>query len=112
MINAISRDRFILFPFIASVLLMLIAIFIGFTRFVDTGGKLVINYSSSGAPILGDLGEISSIISIAGAIILINLGLIYIIYHRERIFAYVLSLANVLISGLILATLMAISSFN
>lgn len=112
MINAISRDRFILFPFIASVLLMLISIFIGFTRFVDTGGKLVINYSSSGAPILGDLGEISSIILIAGTIILINLGLIYTIYYRKRIFAYVLSLTNVLISGLILATLMAISSFN
>ena len=108
----LSKDRLVVIPFAISMVLILIAIFIGFTNFVYVNGKLIINYGNSGSPILGDLGEISSIILIGSAIILINLFLIYVVYNRERFFAYALSFTNVLISALILATLIGIASFN
>ncbi len=112
MLSKLTKDRLILIPFSVSTVVILIAIFIGFTNFVDVNGRLILNHNLSGLPVLGGLSEITSVIIISIAIILINLYLIYIVYNRERFFAYVFSFSNVVISILTLSALMVVSSFN
>lgn len=112
MIIRLTKDRLILFPFAISTIAVLIAIFIGFTKFVDVSGKLIINHNIWGLPVLGGLDEITAVILVSIAILLINLYLIYSIYNRERFFSYILSFSNVGISVLILVAILRVSSFN
>ena len=106
------KDKLVIFPFAVSVVLVLISIFVGFTSFMDVGGKLIVNYDFSGIPVLGDLGTIGSIISIAITIVLVNLFLMYSIYNRQRSFAYALLFTNSAVAMLTLVVILRIRSFN
>lgn len=108
----LMKDKFILLPFVASIVLMLISIFIVAANFAYISGGLIVNYGTEGFPILGDLATLQTIIAIASGIILINLFLIYKIYSLERFFAHALSLTNLFISILTLLGLSGIVSLN
>lgn len=112
MVVSIIKDKLILFSFIGTVVFMLISLFVGFGNFGNPDGKLIVNYSAQGLPVLGDLGTIGSILVIASTIIFINLFFVHFLFNREKFFSRLLSIVNVAVSALIFITLINILSIN
>ncbi|OGY59337.1 MAG: hypothetical protein A3B23_04055 [Candidatus Colwellbacteria bacterium RIFCSPLOWO2_01_FULL_48_10] len=108
----IIKNPFLVFSVCFSVLMLILAVFIGVSAFEGQAGKLIINFDGRGLPVLGEAVSIFSLFGILAAMIAINSVLVFQIYNRERFLSYVLSATTIIVSLLILIATSMVVSMN
>lgn len=94
----IFKNPYIVSFISGSIVMLMIAMFIGLPALQGETGKLILNLDQNRLPVFGDAGMIFSIFGILFAVIVLNSILIFELYNRERFMAYLIAVSTALIS--------------
>lgn len=109
----ILKDKSIVFPFLASFVLLIFSFSFVYVNLVDVSNLLIIHFDAyRGADFFGEKGDIFNILLLGLAVLVLNGLLAGELYFRERFLAYVLAFGSVLFSLLIFIGIVAIISVN
>lgn len=107
------KKRFPLAIFTISFLLMLTGFFLAYIHLIDSDRPLIIHFDVfQGIDFFGVRNDVFTIILIAFTVILINLFLAIAIFERERFLSYILIIAGLFFSLLVLIAVAIIVSIN
>lgn len=109
----IVKDKLIVFPFIAAVILLVAGFSFAYIRLADVHNLLIIHFDSfRGIDFLGDKNDVFGILLMGLLMAGVNGFLANIFYFRERFLSYLLSFGSALICLLILIAVLAIIAIN
>lgn len=101
----------ILFAF--SSLALVSAILVAYFAFINTSHVLVVHFNAlNGINYLGTRADVFGIGAVAFVINLVNVSLARFLYQREKIFAYILAVANTVFMALVFAAIVVIAVNN
>lgn len=101
------------YPFLASGVLILTALFFAILNLYKVNNLLVMHYDGyKGIDFLGDKSDVYSLIAISAVMIILNAWLANRVYFRERFLSYLLSFSSLVLAVLILIGVFAIISIN
>ena len=109
----ILKDKFTVFPFLASFVLLAFAFFIVYLNLSDVSNILVIHFDSyKGIDFFGNKDHVFGMLFLGLFILVLNGFLANILYLRERFLSYVLSFSTTIFSILIFISILVIISVN
>jgi hypothetical protein len=112
-IREFKKDKFLFYPFLASVILALIAFIRALVRLAKINNLLILHFDSyRGIDYLGNKEDVFSIIGFSFTVIVINFLLAKKLYYKERLLSYFLSFGSTIFSLLILIGVFVIISIN
>ncbi len=108
----IWKDKLIIVPWILSVSAIVFSASIVAVNFSGDNSQFVINYSYVFKPLLSDVNSLYSVLGIISGLLIVNSGLTFYVYRRERFLSYVISIATLAISLIFLITILSVTSIN
>ena len=110
---AILKDKYTALFFVAGFLALLTGFSLAYVNILDNPNLLVIHFDSfKGADFFGDRRDIIDILVTAAIIWIINFMLASEFYFKERFLSYILAIATLLFSVLILVAVNVIININ
>ena len=112
-LSEFKKDNFLMYPFLASVVIILIAFIWAWFGLAKINNLLILHFDSyKGIDYLGNKSDVFSLTLFPLAVAIINFLLAKQIYYKERFLSYFLSFGSAIFSLLILITVFVIISIN
>ena len=107
------RDKFIIFPFVTSLAILIAGFLIAYSNLAEIQNLLIIHFDSfRGIDFLGDKNDVFGILGMGVVVLIINSFLANAFYWKERFLSYLLSFSTAVFSLLLLIAVLAIISIN